>query len=143
VKKFNTEIRIDIGGNKIVGLDSTHNFFYDSKTRTCIFGMYIAYGDKTEVGVDFDDYFLLNAQYFLTNDGMHFDFDNNMLYFTGKNIYDNTTPIPDPVVPKKSFPTWAIILLVVVGVLGVGVLIWYLKRNKDLRSNLSNYKNLH
>jgi hypothetical protein len=73
---------------------------------------------------------------------MHFDFDNKMLYFTGKNIYDNATPIPDPVA-KKGFPTWAIIALIVVGVLGVGVLIWYLKRNKDLNSNLSSYQNLH
>ena len=142
MKKFTTEIRIDIGGNKIVGLDSTHNFFYDSKTKICTFGMFIAYYDKVEAGIDFDDYFVLSAQYFLTNEGMHFDFDNNMLYFTGKNIYDNASPIPDPV-KSKGFPTWAIIALIVVGVLGVGVLIWYVKRNKDLKSNLSNYQNLH
>jgi hypothetical protein len=66
-----------------------------------------------------------------------------MLYFSGKNIYDNTKPIPDPIIPKKSgFPVWAIIALSVVGVLNVGTLIWYLRRNKNLNSNLSSYRNL-
>ena len=79
----------------------------------------------------------------MTNEGVHFDFENNMLYFSGKNIYDNTKPIPDPIIPKKSgFPVWAIITLSVVGVLGVGTLIWYLRRNKNLNSNLSSYQNL-
>lgn len=47
IKKWNstakTELRIDVGGNKIVGLDTTKDFFYDSHTRQCIFGMFIGF----------------------------------------------------------------------------------------------------
>jgi hypothetical protein len=29
IKKFNTEVRIDVGGKKIIGLNTTQNFFYN------------------------------------------------------------------------------------------------------------------
>lgn len=43
IKKFNTEVRIDIGGNKIIGLNTTQDFFYNAQTKECLFGLYIGF----------------------------------------------------------------------------------------------------
>lgn len=93
----------------------------------------------------FDDLIVMNSQYFKTNNAMQFDFDNKMMYLTGSNIRDQIKPIPDPILPKKSgFPVWAIIALIVVGVLGIGVLVWYLKakQSRDLSHGLAKYSSM-
>jgi hypothetical protein len=72
------------------------------------------------------------------------DYEQNKIYFAGKNVYDNEFPIPDPRLEGSSFPLWAIIALSVVGLMGVAVLIWYFRKEKKrtLAKGLAEYEQI-
>ncbi len=56
---------------------------------------------------------------------------------------DHPNPIPDPRLGNP-FPVWAIIALSVVGLMGVGVLIWYFRKEKKrtLAKGLEEYEQI-
>ncbi len=52
-------------------------FFYNSETRECVFGLVMSYIGSDEIGIDYDEEFVMNGQYFLGgNSGWLFDYDN-------------------------------------------------------------------
>jgi hypothetical protein len=67
-----------------------------------------------------------------------------MIYFAGKNVYDNDYPIPDPRLEGDSFPVWAIISLSVVGVMVIAVLVWNFtnKKKRTLAAGLAEYEQI-
>ncbi len=74
---------------------------------------------------------------------MHFDYDGKKMYFRGDKIYDNPNPIPNPRV-DSSLPLWAIIALSVVGVMAIGVIVWYFRnqKKKTLAAGLAQYEQI-
>ena len=90
--------------------------------------------------MDVDEVFILDSSFFLSNNQTHVDFDIEKIYFGGNYIYDNPDPIPDPRV-SKGLPVWAIIVISLIGLVGVGVIIKYFldKRKKDLSSGLADH----
>ena len=139
---YNEELQIHIGGNKIIGLLGNQSmFYYKADVDICYYGLSIGYLNKTETGLDIDEVFALDAQYFLTNYEMHIDYDNKKIYFTGNNVYDNSWPIPDPRIESNAFPIWAIVVLSIVGILALGFIAWYFisKKKKSLEIGLADY----
>ena len=92
---------------------------------------------------------LASQQFFATNNGIFVDFEKKLQYFTGPQIYNIESPVPEPVDPvnpdgkKKGggLPVWAIILMIF-GVLGIGVAVWQYYKNKNLKSGLNTYHNI-
>ncbi len=131
--KYAPEIRITVGGNKIIGLLANKSLFtFQAATGICQFGIGITYMNKTETGLDIDEAFGLDSSYFKTNFNMHLDFEKKKIYFSGNNVYDKPDPIPDPKAPPTSFPLWAIIALSVFVVIVLGIIVWcFIRHHKQ------------
>jgi hypothetical protein len=123
-------------------------FMYNPNAGSCVFGFVFAFINTTvNQDLKFEDVVILNNQYFSSNEYLHIDYDNEKIYFGGKNVHLLPTPGNDPNVPPPTTTggnTVLIIVLVVVGlavIAGIGFFC-YKKRQANVSQGLSSYDKL-
>lgn len=96
--------------------------------------MKITYINKKFFKIGAEEIFSLGKRFFTSINETQIDYEKGKIFFKGDNVHDNPRPIPDPIL-AEGFPLWAIILISIVGVIGVGALIKFFlnkKKKKEL-----------
>jgi hypothetical protein len=130
------QLFIGTGTDKPIALNISNLLMAFSSER-CDFNVKAIH--KNTSSANLVDGFTLGIQYFARYTGIHYDFDNSKMAFSGVHEY-----IPIPNKPKKSSvgQIIAIIVIVIAAIaLIAGGVAWFMKQ-KRLKENLNRYEDL-